>query len=187
VPASAYTGDTMNYTLTVSNSGPAGASGVVLTDVLPASFSFISAIPSQGNASFASGTVTANFGSINSGSVATVTIYGTPTVAGTITNNASATANETDLYLVNNAVQTSTLVLLAVPATLGSASMQPDGTFQLTLTGQAGLNYRIDASSNLINWVPVKTNTAAGDGKFQYTDTAATNFNPRFYRAVRVP
>jgi uncharacterized repeat protein (TIGR01451 family) len=186
-PASAASGDPMNYTITVSNQGPATASDVMLTDTLPANFTFNSALPSQGSYVLGAGLVTCNLGSLNSGGIATVTLTGTPTSIGTITNGATATANETDLYLVNNTVQATTSVAIIAPSALGSATVMSDGNFQLTLTGQSGSTYRIDASSDLITWIPVKTNIAAVDGKFQFTDSAATNFNPRFYRAVRLP
>lgn len=185
-PASAGSGDTMNYTITVSNQGPATANSVTLTDTLPANFTFDSALPSQGSYLVGGGVVTCNLGSINSGAIATVVLTGVPTAIGTITNSASATANETDLYLVNNAAQATTSVENIAPSTLGLATVMPDGSFQLTLTGQSDSTYRIDASSDLINWIPVKTNVAGVDGKFQFTDSAATNFNPRFYRAVRL-
>src|SRR5262249_45650729 len=41
-------GDTIIYTVTVTNGGPANATGVALTDLLPAGLTFISATPSQG-------------------------------------------------------------------------------------------------------------------------------------------
>ena len=42
-------GQPLTYTLSIQNNGPANASGVTLTDELPAGMSFNSATPSQGN------------------------------------------------------------------------------------------------------------------------------------------
>lgn len=59
------------------------------------------------------------------------------------------------------------------------------GQFSFQLSGIAGTNYIIQASTNLDgnNWVPIATNTASG-GTFNFTDSHATN-SGRFYRAVQ--
>ena len=41
-------GDTITYTITLANSGPDGATGVIVNDLLPAGLNFVSATPSQG-------------------------------------------------------------------------------------------------------------------------------------------
>ena len=186
-PRPTYTGGRLTYSMVVSNQGPSTATGVVVTDTLPAGLSPTSATSSQGDRVLGSQTVTYNLGILSAGSSATATLVVTPTAGGTAINNVTVTANETDLFLADNSAQTSTPVLVALPATLGSASFLTNGDFQLTLSGQSGLSYRIEVSSNLTSWTPVNTNTAAANGMFKFTDTAARNFNPRFYRAVRIP
>src|SRR5262249_55472612 len=47
-PATASVGDTVTYTVTATNNGPNQASGVVITDVLPAGLSLVSFSPAQG-------------------------------------------------------------------------------------------------------------------------------------------
>jgi uncharacterized delta-60 repeat protein len=54
--------------------------------------------------------------------------------------------------------------------------------FRLTLTGPAGSNAVISASTNLQSWTPLATNPLMGDS-LNFTDTLATNFIQRFYRA----
>ena len=54
--------------------------------------------------------------------------------------------------------------------------------FQFALTGPAGSNVVISASTNLQTWVPVITNTLTG-GALNYTDAVTTNFIKRYYRA----
>ena len=48
-------GDTVTFTVTVSNAGPDDATGVQVTDLLPAGLSFVSATPSQGTYNAATG------------------------------------------------------------------------------------------------------------------------------------
>lgn len=67
---------------------------------------------------------------------------------------------------------------------LGSGGFS-DG-FQLDLNGELGLQYRLDASSNLMNWTPLFTVTN-WVGTLHYTDTNAGNFSNRFYRFEVIP
>src|SRR5439155_865112 len=100
---------------TVSNAGPDTATGVTLTDTLPAGVTFVSATPSQGTATFAAGVVTGNLGTILNGASATVTIVVTaPTTPGMITNTATVSPNEADTNPANNTAMQSTTVNAAV-------------------------------------------------------------------------
>jgi hypothetical protein len=58
-----------------------------------------------------------------------------------------------------------------------------DGTFQLTITSPTSSTI-IQASTNLVNWVPVYTNYTPS---FTYTDSNASSYPYRFYRAVSGP
>jgi uncharacterized repeat protein (TIGR01451 family)/uncharacterized repeat protein (TIGR02543 family) len=125
-PDPAPTGGTVEYTVTVSNHGPDGASGVSLTDTLPAA-TFVSATPSQGTCGAPSGGVlTCNLGSIATNDSATVLIDVTaPGSPGMITNSASVTGAQTDPDSSNNMASEDTLV--RSPADLGvSIADSPD-------------------------------------------------------------
>ena len=56
----------------------------------------------------------------------------------------------------------------------------------MTLTGEFGGHYRIDGSTNLLDWADPVTLTNSY-GSTQFTDTSATNLPLQFYRAVTVP
>ena len=103
-------GGVLTYTLTVQNNGPSAATGVVLTDDLPADVSYQSATPSQGNCSAASATVTCDLGMVANGGSATVQIAVTPQSNGTITNTASVQATQNDPTNTNNAASAQTIV-----------------------------------------------------------------------------
>lgn len=58
--------------------------------------------------------------------------------------------------------------------------------FQFQISGQDGVSYRIDTSTNLLNWVPLATNQTSG-GSLLFTDSAATGVSRRFYRVAIRP
>jgi uncharacterized repeat protein (TIGR01451 family) len=112
-PDPATVGINLTYTITVKNNGPSGATGVTMSDSLPATVTFVSATPSQGNCT-GTAAVTCNLGSLSNGVSATVTIVVTPTQAGSLSNTASVSANEADPNTNNNSATEPTTVNAAV-------------------------------------------------------------------------
>lgn len=109
-PLNPVTSNNIEYQIFVSNDGPSPATGVVVTDTLPAGVTFISATANQGTCSFANGVVTCNLGTVTSG--VNITIIGIPTAAGTITNTVSVRGNEPDFNTSNNTATTVSSVQL---------------------------------------------------------------------------
>jgi hypothetical protein len=66
-----------------------------------------------------------------------------------------------------------------IAATLAPAA-HVSGQFALTVAGASGHQYVVEASTDLMHWVPVQTNTAP----FTFVDTNASQFSQRFYRSV---
>ena len=104
----------LTYTVTVTNEGPATATGVRLIDRLP-DVVFVSATPSQGTCvregkSRRDGELTCDIGTLATGSSAKVTIVVTPSREGTITNTATVRANEPDGDRADNSVPETTTV-----------------------------------------------------------------------------
>src|SRR6185437_6181469 len=62
-PATAIPGNSISYTITVTNNGPSDAASVTVTDVTPAGLNFVSATPSAGSCS-GTATVTCNLGTV---------------------------------------------------------------------------------------------------------------------------
>lgn len=109
VTSTATQGSPLTYDITVANVGSLPATGVTLTDVLPAGANFVSIVPSQGSCSDGASIVCA-LGELASGASASVQMTVTPTVTGALTNSVSITSHETDVNNVNNAASTTVTV-----------------------------------------------------------------------------
>jgi len=83
-------GQNVTFTITVSNAGPDGATGVAVTDQLPAGLTFVSSSGSQGT--FVNATGVWTVGSIASGAQASLQIVATVANAGAKTNTAEVSA-----------------------------------------------------------------------------------------------
>lgn len=95
---SVNTGDTIIFTITASNAGPSGATGVVINDILPAGYTFVSAVLSTG-------TWTApnwNIGNLANGADAVLTITAVVNAFGSYTNTAVISGTQNDPVSANN-------------------------------------------------------------------------------------
>jgi len=101
-PNAVAEGSNATCTITVHNRGPATARGVTLTNLLPESLTFVSAVPSQGTVSAAGSSVVAGLGEIAARSSATILLTFRPETQGSCTNRAIATASGTDPAPGNN-------------------------------------------------------------------------------------
>lgn len=95
-------GDTITYTLQVTNSGPATASNVLATDILPAGLTYVS---DDGGGHYASTTGTWTIGALPNGSSTMLHIKASVNAGEggqTITNSASAAVGNGDPNVANN-------------------------------------------------------------------------------------
>src|SRR5437868_15420211 len=141
-------GSNVAFTITVTNNGPSDATGVQITDQLPAGLIFVSATPSQGT--YTSGTGVWDIGAIASGASVTLALTATVTATGSLTNTATKTAeNETDLVAANNSASV-TITGQAADLTIAKSHV---GSFVRGSTGSYSLtvsNIGAAASSGLV-------------------------------------
>ena len=95
-----FAGNDVTFTLVVNNTGPSNATGVVLNDLLPSGYTFVSASPSTGIYNNSTGVW--SIGNLNNGLNATLMITATVNSTGVYTNTAVVRGNETDSEPDNN-------------------------------------------------------------------------------------
>jgi uncharacterized delta-60 repeat protein len=182
-PAVVGVSNSLNFILTVTNYGPSASSGIVVSNTLPASATFSSAVGTQGSSVQIGSQVVWTVGSLGTNAGAKLTITVKPTAIGSIYNSARVTASTTDPNPDDDfASVTVGVSTVSAPILSGSAS-STNGVFKFTLTGTPGASYIVQASTNLVSWLPVYTNISP----FTFTDTTASNSPSRFYRAVVGP
>jgi uncharacterized repeat protein (TIGR01451 family) len=98
-------GDTVTFTVTVTNSGTDAATSVQVNDLLPSGLTFAGATPSQGT--YASATGVWTVGTLASGASATLQLRAVVVAADERTNTAAATATEFDPTPGNNSASAS--------------------------------------------------------------------------------
>lgn len=159
-PDPAFSGGTLAYTLTVSVASLAGsnwATGVVLTDTLPAGTAFqsVQVNPSSaGSCSPAGGTVTCSFANIADGGSVTITINVQVTApGGSLTNTATLAMNEADPATGNNSATATTAVAFGgAPAAPTMVAIWPGSSTQAMITWQVPSGvvtfYRLQSSLN---------------------------------------
>jgi mono/diheme cytochrome c family protein len=79
-----------------------------------------------------------------------------------------------------------TMSLAEPQITIDSASFVGN-SFHLTASGDPGVVYTLETSTNLTSWMPITTAVSAPDGKVELTDTNAAAFTFRFYRVALGP
>ena len=129
-------GDTINYTITLTDNGPDSATNVQVTDLLPAGRTFVSATPSQGTYNPVNGLWTV--GSVDTAAARTLRIQAQVTSDTSTVNTATIThADQFDPVLTNNTATTSTnpqQVALSVTKTVNDPTPNVGETIAYTIT-----------------------------------------------------
>ena len=104
----------------------------------------------------------------------------------------AGTSNRLNIQVADNGTPSmsatqSFYVLVNRPAQPGlSSAAISNGQFRLLISGDAGPDYIVQGSTNLLDWVPLWA-TSSPALPFQFTDPAATNYRQRFYRVLLGP
>jgi uncharacterized repeat protein (TIGR01451 family) len=134
-------GSNLVYSISITNQGPNAASGVTVSNRIPAGITFVSA---TGGAMPSSGILLVNLGSLATGAVTNAQVIVQPTAAGKLTNLFQVFANEFDPVLTNNSATVVSTVTNNPPPSVDvalslTAAPNPVGvgaplTYSLTVT-----------------------------------------------------
>jgi uncharacterized repeat protein (TIGR01451 family) len=95
-------GDTLTYSLAITNNGPAQATNVTVIDALPSAVTYLSATTTSGTCSEANGTVTCLLGTMANAGTATVTILTLAATPSVVLNTGTVSADQADPNSANN-------------------------------------------------------------------------------------
>lgn len=155
----------LTFRVTLTNRGPAGASGLQLTNTWSTNAAFFSVLASQGTCVAAGHGVACDLGALAVGSNAVLTVVVMPLALGTVIHTAQVTADGADPVTSNNRLTNS---VRAVPSTFYQAGSLRLGRYQhtatllpngkvllaggLTSTGATATAELYDPRSNTFDW-----------------------------------
>ncbi|QNF31507.1 DUF11 domain-containing protein [Adhaeribacter swui] len=144
-----YVGQEVTYRITARNNNTtSAATGVVITDVLPAGLSLVSATPGSGTYNTADGTWTV--GTLAAGSETILTLVARPTITGNITTTAAKTAQvEPDETTGNNT--SSNTITVASPADIAVTNTVAAGNYYNGVNTTFTVTARNNGPSNATN------------------------------------
>jgi len=195
----ALPGSLWHTTVAVTNWGPSLSSNVVVLDNLPTTVPGVTLLSSSVTigtlASFGdnlvwyvstnnvttnySGGLAANVLAVGNGGTLTLTFSNS--FAGTYTNTATVSALTADPNPADESVTVIATVAAVPPILVPNLFAHGGKGFQLSVTNNSGSEVVIQASTNLVTWLPIYSNAAAF---FTFTNFDSTNYPWRFYRAV---
>ena len=172
----------MIFTISVTNRGPDTATGVIVTNVLPAGLTFVSATTSQGTCANAAGTVTCNLGVLNANGVASITLVASATGAGNLSNTAVVISNAREVNAADNSATTVAKVVVR-PTVNGLAYDAGTGVFSGSFATEEGVSYQVQFKDRLDDPQWQLLTTIPGDGSPKsFTDSSGGSH--RFYRVI---
>ena len=155
-------GGSVQFTMSVQNLGPSGATGVVVTDLLPSGFSFVSATP-PGGTSYDSTSGFWTVGSLANGATSTLMITAAVNPSGDFENTATiSSTDQVDRDLTNNSA---------------SVTVNPQSA-NITVTKQ------VDNPSPPVNGTVVFTVVTTNQGPSDATGVVVTDLLPNAYQLV---
>jgi len=161
-------GDTTTIGMTVTNRGPNAATGVVVSNTLPASFQLVS---TNASSTFTNGNLVWNIGSLASGSATQLLATVRPTSGGVFSLTAAVTGSTTDTNTANNAVTNNMTVDAILSTNLVVAVLVPQ-----QYNPQTGLMEELVRVTNVgTNDVPSVRLSVSGLGTNRLYNAVGTN------------
>ena len=171
----------VTFNIGLENWGPQTSSNVVVSDSLPVGFSLVNATTTNGTVSFDGQQVVWTLGNMGDQTTGQLTlILQAPNELEQVQNVAAVTASTPSDNSADSSASALINVVAATAPTLGSGALGAGGLFHLSIGGGSQVPVVIQASTNLVKWVNIATNTPP----FIFTDTVDPVSPTRFYRAL---
>jgi|SRR5665213_1883559 len=173
-----------NVTVAATNYGPSFSTNVFVTDTLSAGtgIALVSSNATLGSISQFGSTLFWSLGNLTTNAGGVLNLKFLVTAIGTYTNNAVVAATTDDPNPDDDSAAVTMVVQTVVPPVLTLGGSATSGGFHFSVSGSS-VPTIIQASTNLVSWIPIYTNTPF----FTFTNFDSTNFPMRFYRAVPSP
>lgn len=171
-----FAGSDATITIGVTNFGPSVSSNVLVSDTLPLGFTYVTSTPTAGTVLTSGQSFVWNIASlpVSSGAQLNLAVQAPSGTEQDVVNSAIVSASTPDQNPDDDSAFVSFNVIAAAPPTVNATA--GGGQFKLSIGG-VGSPTVIQASTNLVNWVSIYTNTPP----FVFTDSFARPY--RFYRA----
>lgn len=178
----ARVGEPLSYELRVLHSGECEATGVIVTNKLPANVRFLRADAEQGTWREENGLVVFNLGRLAKSSITKMTITVMPLGPGELRILATVRINGPEPVIDDNVTEFLTRVEGSPLVSLSIVELEADRP-RLRLNGETGRSYRIQTSTDLSNWIEL-TNAISAGWTAPLFDLGGTSGQVKFYRAV---
>ncbi len=183
-PDTVQAGQVFTVALNVQNNSECASTGVVVTNALPPGVRFVSASALVGASSYdpVANQVVFNVGLLPRSVTVELDVTMVADQSGVLTNTVYGHQNSTA-----PSPPPAQAVITVLPSASPGLSLRfvAPGILQLSLTGQAGGNYEVDSSTDLLNWL-FYTNVA-GPGWSQLFPPSAGTVGQQFFRATTAP
>ena len=182
----ANTPPTLNPIANVSVSQNAAATAISLTGISPGATNepAIKATVTSSNPALIANATIAYVSQASTGTLIfqpAANKTGTAILTVTLSNGGQSSNTFSRSFTVNVVAATNARAAAPIPtATIKAITREANSNFSFQVAGVAGCKYVIQASSDLVHWISVQTNTAP----FTFTDTHAASYQTRFYRAL---
>lgn len=184
-PDPAAVGTDLTYTIKVANFGPADATGVGVTNSLPAELALKSATSSQGSVTQSASSVIFDLGDLAAGASAEMKVITRPRITGVAVVSAVSFPFEKEKTAFDNFITIQTEITGSVSVLRVLDGAIENDHFECWIETEAGKNYRVESSIDFSNWRTVANLSGSGN-PMKIVDPSIAGAQAEFYRAVRI-
>lgn len=183
--AAVIVSNSLSFTLTVTNYGPSASSNVLVSDTLPLNATLLPNYHAdQGIVNHNGQLLNWSIASLTNGAGSRLVFAVRPNSAGSLLNYAAVSATTSDANPADDFVSTNLMASTLARPQLSGSLVGGNRQFQFFISDPSLQAYVVEASTNLVTWVPIYTNPSPATTTTIFPDTSTTNYQYRFYRVL---